>query len=286
MTKRFAMVLAVLACACSPQTGTLAVSASGEGAAVDGYPFEDVGFVDGWTMQFDVVLASVESFSLRGADGLEAGGVEPVLIDLHLGDAPLYDLAAVDARRWEDVRYVVAPATAASVDVGPVDPALRAQMIEEGWSLYVAGTAQKGETTRTFAWGFALDVLNSNCVSGDGTAGVVVPSNGTANGLVTLHLDHLFFDSLALDEAEMRFDAIAAMAEPDGSIPLANLANQRLASMQTADGSPLVDDTGAPIVYDPGSAALPEPTLLAMMQAAAVTIGHWQGEGHCDYTEQ
>lgn len=280
------LMVGVLLSACSPQTGTLAVSASGEGAAVDGYPFEDVGFVDGWTMQFDHVIVNIESFSLRGDDGLEAGGVDPVLVDLHLGDTSLYDLPAVDARRWEDVRYVVSPATEASVDIGVVDAALRAQMIEQGWSLYVAGTAQKGETTRTFAWGFALDVLNTNCVSGDGTAGVVVPTNGTANGLVTLHLDHLFFDSLSLDEAEMRFDAIAAMAEPDGSIPLSNLANQRLASMQTADGSPLVDETGAAIVYDPGSAALPEPTLLAMMQAAAVTIGHWQGEGHCEYVER
>ena len=156
-------------------------------------------------------------------------------------------------------------------------------MIERGWSLYVAGSATNGTVDRTFEYGFDMDVLNRRCVAGDGTDGVVIPNGALVDAQITLHLDHLFFDNLRLDLAEMRFDAMAAAADADGHVTLESLEGQRLADLQGIDGGPLVDEDGAPVTYDPGSAALDTPTLASLVREAATTIGHWNGEGHCEY---
>jgi len=285
MTERIMIpTLFILAAACADETGTVEVSISGEEAAVDGWPVGDVGFVDGWSMDFTTLVVNVGEVELRSADGETAAiEVDDALVDLHQGDRVLYTLDAVGARRWDDVRYRLRPPTDASVDFGPIDPAVRAQMIAQGWSVYLEATATKGDQTRTLAWGLDMNVLNARCVAGDGTDGLVVATGGVTEAQLTLHWDHLFFDSLVLDEAEMRFDAMAAVAEPDGSVPLDALDAQRLADLRDAAGDPLVDADGEPVVYDPGSEALPEPTLFHHVRSAATTVGHFQGEGHCDY---
>lgn len=270
--------------ACAGETGTLRVAVSGEEAAVQGWPVDDVGFVDGWSLTFSTLVVNVGGFELRGADAARASvdGADS-LVDLRGGVRVLYTLEGIDARRWEDVRYVLRPATAASIDEGPVDASVRARMIEQGWSVYLEATATKDGVTRTLAWGLDLDVLNRGCVGGDETDGVVVRAGGVTEAEITLHWDHLFFDSLVLDDAQMRFDAMSAVADAEGSVTLDALDRQRLADLRDAEGNPLLDAGGAPVVYDPGSAALPEPTLLHHMRAAATTVGHWNGEGHCDY---
>lgn len=276
----------LLACAllaCGGETGTLEIAVSGEEAAVSGFPVEDgPAFVDGWSLTFETLVVALERFELRGDDG-ESVAIEdaPVLVDLTRGDQRLYTLTGVGARRWEDVRYVMAPPTEASG--GDVDAGVRARMIAEGWSVYLEATATNGDLTRTLEWGLPLSVLNRRCVAGDETDGVVVAAGAITEGQITLHWDHLFFDSLRLDQAEMRFDAIAAAADEEGHVTLDALDAQRLADLRGLDGEPLVDADGAPIVYDPGSTALEEATLYHMVLAAARTVGHWQGEGHCDY---
>lgn len=277
-------VVALGLVACGGETGSVLVSVSGEEAAVEGWPVGDVGFVDGWSMQFETLVVSLDGFALVGDDSetadLEAG---PILVDLTGGERVVYELPVVGARRWEDVRYAMTPAREASVDQGDVDPAVRQRMITEGLSLYLEATATRGDETRTLEWGLAVDVENRRCENGDGTAGIVVAAGADNEVQMTLHLDHLFFDSLILDEAEMRFDAMAAVAEPDGSIDLQALGGQRLADLRAVDGEPLLDETGAPLVYDPGSAPLPEPTLLFHVLEATTTVGHFNGEGHCEY---
>lgn len=285
MTTMRTMMVVWLAAAvgCGGETGTLEISISGEEAATMGYPVGEIGFVDGWSMQFSALVVNVGGFELRGEDGDSAAAEGDVMVDLHQGDEVVHTLEAVGARRWEDVRYELRPATAESRAVGAVDPAVRQRMIDNGWSVYLEATAQKDGVTRTLTWGFDEHVLSRECVGGDGTMGVVVPTGAVAEGQITFHWDHLFFDTAALDDANMRFDAMAAAADPDGAVTLEGLNEQRLADLRGADGEPLVDDMGAPVVYDPGSAPLPEPTLRYHVLALATTIGHWNGEGHCHY---
>jgi hypothetical protein len=51
-------------------------------------------------------------------------------------------------------------------------------------------------------------------------------------------------------------------------------------------GMPIVDGEGNPVVYDPGPLVLSERNLRGYVKAAATTVGHFNGEGHCDYVLQ
>jgi hypothetical protein len=277
-----AIVLTLCLAACGEETASLTVTVSGEEAAVHG--FDAAAFEDGWAIAFDALVVSLSGFELHGADGGDAMlASDPVLVDLHRGDAEAWVFEGVAARRWEDVRYRIAPATSQARDIGEVHPSIRARMIDEGLSIYVEATATKGELSRRLEWAFTLDVAHSHCAGADGTDGIVVAAGAQNETQITLHWDHLFFDSLALEEAAMRFDAIAAAADESGLVTLEALSAQRLADLRGLDGGPLVDDSGDPVLYDPGSTPLSEPTLRGMIEAVAATVGHLDGEGHCVY---
>ncbi len=279
--RMFVSLLVCGAIGCGGEVGALAVTVSGEEAAVSG--FDASAFDDGWRVDFDALVVSLSAFELRGADGEEAMlESDAVLVDVTEGDTTAWTFEGVGARRWEDLRYRIAPVTAGARDVGTVDPAIRQRMIDEGLSIYVEATATKGDLTRRLEWAFTLDVGHSHCVGADGTDGIIVAAGAQNETQVTTHWDHLFFDSLALDEAGMRFDAIAAAG--DDVITLEDLSSQRLAELRGLDGEPLVDEEGAPVVYDPGSTPLSEPTLRGMVEAVTATVGHLDGEGHCEYT--
>jgi hypothetical protein len=89
----------------------------------------------------------------------------------------------------------------------------------------------------------------------------------------------LFFDSYADDEAELRFEAMAAVAPQTGPLTLEHLAEQdNLSDPFGSEGEPL------DFAYDPGSSFDPVPeSLREYVIAAATTTGHWNGEGHCRY---
>ncbi len=281
--RRIIVGLASFAClsaGCGGETASLAVTISGEEAAVSG--FDASAFADGWNVRFDALVVSVRSFELLGRDGDDARlESDPVLVDLHQGDVLAWSFEGVGARRWDDVRYRIAPAAEEARVIGTIDPAIRQRMIDEGLSIVVEGEAEKGELSRRFEWAFALDVLSSRCEGADGTDGIIVASGAQNETQITTHWDHLFFDSLALEDASMRFEAIAAAG--DGVITLEDLSSQRLADLRGLDGEPLVDDEGMPVVYDPGSTPLTEPTLRGMIEAVTTTVGHLDGEGHCEY---
>lgn len=279
MTKKVLALMVCGAMGCGGEAGSLAVTISGEEAAVSG--FDESAFADGWRIDFDALVVSVSAFELH-ADGEDAMlESDPVLVDVSQGDTTAWSFEGVGARRWSDVRYRIAPATSGSRDLGAVDSAIRQRMIDEGLSIYVEATATKGDLTRRLEWAFTLDVAHSHCAGADGTDGIIVAAGAQNETQITTHWDHLFFDSLALDEANMRFDAIAAAG--DDVITLEDLSSQRLADLRGLDGEPLVDEEGASIVYDPGSTPLREPTLRGMVEAVAATVGHLEGEGHCEY---
>lgn len=282
MTRAVVTSMAVLAAACGGETGALTVTVSGEEAAVSG--FDAGAFEDGWAVGFDAIVVSLSAFDLHGSGGAHAAlEGDAVIVDLTRGDATLWTFEGVPARRWEDVRYRIAPATDQARDVGAVDAALRRRMLDGGLSMLVVGTASRDDLTRDFDLAFTLDVGHSRCQGSDGTDGIIVRTGGDSETQITLHWDHLFFDSLALDDAGMRFEAIAAASDGSAPITLSDLSAQRLVDLRGTDGSPLVDEDGAPVVYDPGSTPLSEPTLRGMIEAVAVTVGHLDGEGHCEY---
>jgi hypothetical protein len=157
------------------------------------------------------------------------------------------------------------------------------RMRDAGYSFYIEATAHKGERDVEVAWGFPFSVQLSRCENGlDGTDGLVIRDSAQNSAQVTVHLDHLFFDSWAVEEPELRFDAMAAVAPAGGPLTLFDLAKQdNLSDLKGADGKPL------DLAYDPGSAFSPVPKNLEQYVIdAATTTGHWNGEGHCKYVRE
>jgi len=269
-------------------TGSLTIEISGEEAALSGYPVgsgaSEIAFADGWTLDFRKVLVSLSHFELKTAGGDDADlESDSVVADLHPGDAELWRFDEVPARRWDRVGYRYQPPSDGTRRVGGASQADVALMRDEGYSFYIEGTARKGEREVEIAWGFPFAVQLSRCQNGlDETDGVVVRENAQSSAQITVHLDHLFFDNWAVDEPNLRFDAMAAVAPADGPLLLSDLAKQNnLSDLKAADGQPL------DLAYDPGSAFSPVPTNLEQYTIeAATTTGHWNGEGHCDYAHQ
>lgn len=284
----FGSALVALGAGCSGATGTLVVEASGEEAATVGYPAGEIAFADGWSLTFEQILVSVDGLSLVQGDQRPALEAESTVIDLTDGDQVVWTLPALPAQRWSDVGYAIAVPTTASRRLGAVTESDVAAMIAAGASFRMLGTATHPTHGRyEVDLALPLRVRMTGCVSGrDGTDGIVIPASGTHTSQLTLHLDHLFFDSARAEEPSLRFEAWAAAAGADRIVTLDELAAQSLADLRGLDGMPLDDEAGAPIVYEPPSTGLPEPTLEAFVLAEALTIGHFEGEGHCDYAAE
>jgi len=287
-----AALLALTACGGDETegTGSLRVRISGEQGAKVGYPFtadgETIGFVDGWSLTFDTVVAGVGGVRLRTASGEEAVvDVDDVVAELRVEDPLAWTLEGIPARRWDRVSYDLLVPPVGARNLGAVSETTLARMRTLGAALYVAGTATPATGTAvTFELYLPDAVAADSCVSGlDETNGVIVAANTVNDVELTLHLDHFFFDSLT-DDAVMRFEAIGAAASATNHVTLDDLTTQDLTELRNTAGTPLIDEAGAPIVYDPGAAPLAAQTLREFIRANARTVGHFNGEGHCDYS--
>lgn len=289
LTKAGVLGLAALLAACGEDelgSASLAIAISGEEAALSGYPVgegeDEIAFADGWTLEFSHVILALKGFELKTSDGDDAAlSSDAVVADLHLGEPELWRFDGVPARRWDRVSYQYAPPMPDTRKANAVDAALVEKMASEGWSMYVEATAHKGDQDVKLQFGFPFSLQLSRCENGqDNTDGVVVRENGRNAAQITVHLDHLFFDSWATDEPSLRFDAMAAVAPEGGPLTLDDLAKQNnLSALKGADGKPLDFDA-----YDPGSSFNPVPKDLEEYTVqGATTTGHWNGEGHCVY---
>lgn len=222
-----------------------------EGLPFDPMPTnEALVFLDGWSLQFDRWLVVVNSVSLNqpgpdpaqqqkvgAAVAREAG---PFLVDLTRpvkGDeTPLFtfkqaaDGKALDTQTRYALSFDTGPATSAArrINVAPGDSALVEQMIQKGYSHYVEGTATHDPdtsdafkdypTTVKFRFGWGGSVSYLNCSNPDNGAdeeknrGVQPKQDGPQRAVLTLHLEHPFWDKLNIENPPLRFDPIAARA--------------------------------------------------------------------------
>ncbi len=118
-----------------------------------------------------------------------------------------------------------------------------------GISLYVAGTARKGDTTLRFAWPFRGRARYRECqntVDGVVKRGLTLSQNGDVTVDVTLHAEALFVDSVTAANPALRFDAIAsadALGNGDGEVTLDELSQVPLTDLQT-DAAYVEGDAG------------------------------------------
>ena len=123
----------------------------------------------------------------------------------------------------------------------------------------LSGSATRDGVTKTFAWTFDQETHYDSC---EPTTSVARGEDATFQ--VTVHADHYFYDSLVSEEPALAFQALAdADADADGVITRAELE---------------VADIGS---YDPGSDGGID-DLWSWLVAQNRTLGHVDGEGHCD----
>ncbi len=235
--------------------GTLRVTIYGEAFIEDQIPAADV--ADGWAIDFSRFLVCVGDIA---ADEMPLEGQH--VFDLTQpsgGDGHEVGTLEVPAGIVEHLDYRVAPFSSAVA--GNVTDADVGFMTSMGYALFVEGTATRGADTIAFAWGFDTDTRYSHCHTEQH-----VRDGGEATSQITIHADHLFYDDLELPEPNVAFDLVAsADAEPDGAV--------------TPDELRAVDLTGL-ANYGVGSRDISD--LWSYISAQTSTLGHIDGEGHCD----
>jgi hypothetical protein len=224
----FLLLPAMAACG-TEDNGTVAVTAYGESFIEEGIPASEMG--DGWAIEFSRFEVSIRDVEVAGV----AISV-PASIDLSestSGQGHPLGSALVPSGDYTDARYTVA-------------------------NIEVEGTATKGSETKSFEWVFDQATDYTECETTTS-----VQEEVAATFQITIHADHLFYDSLVADEPQVLFQPLA---DADGD------ANGIITETELAAA-----DIG---VYDPGSEDGID-DLWTWLSAQARTTGHVDGEGHC-----
>lgn len=213
--------------------GTVEVSVYGESFIEEGIAASEVD--DGWSVlfeRFDVVIRDIEVAGAR----IENPAVTDLTQPSSGAGHPLGS-AAVPAGGHTGASFIVA-------------------------RVEVVGRAMKNGETKTFAWTFDQPTRYEDCETTTSVA------NGErAEFEITVHADHLLYDSLVAEEPRLLFQPLAdADQDQDGAITQAELADA---------------DIGA---YDPGSDGDVN-DLWSWLVAQSRTLGHVDGEGHCHARE-
>ena len=239
-------------------TGTVAVEIWGEELIEAGIPASE--FADDWAITFDAFVVTIGAVSAAGVDFPEAQAFDLT----QPGPLPLATLPA-NAGVIEPVGYSLVP-TDGNTRNSNVDSELFDTLVVEGWSVYLRGSATKDGSTITFAWGFDVSVTYLDCHA-TGT----VPANGTGNTQLTIHGDHLFYESLVDHNASLRFGALAdADGDGDGDITPAELTAMSGIAFGALDHYDVPAGSGIDNLWD-------------YLTAQVETLGHIDGEGHCDF---
>jgi hypothetical protein len=267
-------VMAAVSCGpVAAGSGSIDAQVWGEDFVTQGIPASE--FADGWGVQFTKFLVHVSGvrFAATGGPSYELPGPGRVW-DLKLATTPisLGMIPRVEARRLDRVQFELS-ATAMESLAGNASEADVAVMRTGRYAMYVEGTAtHPTRGMRSFRWGFSGSTRFTGCQDDARMPGLVVTSGSApTRAQVTVHADHLFYDGLQNPDARLRFDAIAAAdRDGNGAVTLEELAMVDLTSLPTGQ-------------YQTGSARGVN-TLRDFVTALTTTVGHWNGEGHCDET--
>lgn len=225
-----ALVLALLASACGDDgdaEGTIVVTAYGEEFVEEGLTTDD-----GWDVQFDRFDVSF-------------GGVS--IADAIVTAATTVDVAVPSAGQGHEIGRVTVP-------TGTYDDA-RFTITR----VAIKGRAQKDGVEKRFALAFDDAVSYSLCETS-----TRVRKGAEARFEITIHADHLFFDSRASAEPNLLFQALAdADADDDDVITEDELEAAGLGA------------------YDPGSDGADIDNLWDYLERLITEIGHADGEAHC-----
>lgn len=218
--------------ACS--SGDWVVTTWGEDFIEDEIPSGE--FSDGCAVRYDTFSVNISEAALLDGDDEIAGEVEAGVFDVTEPGPQTVGVASVPAAHYDTARFVISP------------------------DIHVVGTLTCGADSVTFDWSFDTETTYL-CEPAD----LTVPSGGEATTDLTIHGDHLFYDSLESADAGLQGQPILeADADKDGAVTLAELSAVSVASIGHDVGQySEVTDLGAFITH------------------LSRTLGHVDGEGHC-----
>lgn len=256
--------VALAACGDDPAAGTLTVTVYGEAYIEEGIPATT--FSDGWAVGFDKFLLTLGGAAAKAGEGAAEITVPQYRVfDLAKPSGGVgFVLGTVPAPggTYDHFGYRIRPE--ASATAGNADAADVTALEASGASMRIVGTATKGSQVITFDWAFAKNLSHAHCDVDDVVDGNAVTMQAT------IHADHLFYDDLVSSDPNVSFDLVAASdgadgSAPDGDITLAELAAQDITAEER---------------YQVGS--FPVTDLRAFIEHQAGTVGHVNGEGHCE----
>ncbi len=267
MKKLIVVVCSLSWLACEAPRSRLEVSIYGESFIEDEIPAEEVS--DGWRVQFDRFLVSVAEVTVaRGHEAPDVAMTEARVFDLaKSSDSAGYVVVdqEVPAGIYDHLEYRIAPPAAGKATVGNAAEADLQLLLDRGASVYVEGTAEKDGQTKHFAWAFDTDARYSHC---DTT--IDAKSGETGAAQLTIHGDHLLYDDLFSETPNVAFQLIAdADANQDGEITQAELQAMDLRTQAR---------------YQVGSTGITD--LWRFIRFQTTSVGHIDGEGHCEVTRQ
>lgn len=220
--------LALVSCAVSPET--VAIRAYGEPFIEEGIAADEMD--DGWAIAFSSFEVEVLEAELGGILFEPSGPVE--LARNSQGKGHELGSISVPEGTYTDGGFVLG-------------------------AIHAVGVATKGRDTKHFDWRFDNRVRYSSCESE-----VLVKSGQEASFQITVHADHLFYDSIVAEEPGLKFQALAdADEDGDGEITVEELERADIGS------------------YDPGSSGDID-DLWSYLEALTLALGHADGEGHCE----
>lgn len=232
--------------------------------------------VDGWTARFDKYVVALGNVRL-GRDANHIDVTDEVrrvydLVQIPQSDWELTELVALEAKRYDFFGYETVHADAAERH-GSVSEADFDEMVEHHATYLIEGRISRDAEEVSFRFLVPADTAYGPCEA-DGLPGVVITGGGTSAVGLTIHGDHLFFDSFGTHDVQRRAQWIAdADVNADGHVDTAEL--------RTITGTALSQLLPSDRYALGGWTAFPIESAYDFLRAQLHTQGHFQGEGEC-----
>jgi hypothetical protein len=283
---RCALALLLAGCSLGP-TGDVRIDLEAEDTIsrglASGTSEEDV--IDGWSVTYTQFIATIGDVRIaRSATSTMQHRPTRTVVDLRSLPAsgfPLASFASLEVARWDVLDFTTPPASVDAVRDASVSPADLDEMIAGGCTFLIAGVlTDASETSVAFHLCIPADTGYGPCSTPDGMSGIAVVPSATTPAHITIHGDHLWFDSFpsgaeAIVERRAQW-MVDCDHDHDGHVTEAELRATPAARVLTTThhydlaGAPTVDGHGIQTAWD-------------FVRAQMSTVGHFQGEGECPW---
>jgi hypothetical protein len=265
----FVLAMAAVACVgCGEEAEEATIDGEGQyRLTVYGEAFiEDVipaDATDGWEIDFEEFLIVVGDVEVMNKEGESGALSEARVFDLTKGSGGgghEVSVLTVGAGDYDALSYTVAPSSGAVAGNAAQE---RVDFMKAmSYGIYVKGKASKEGVEKRFAWGFGNQTRYVGC-----EVSAAVRPGAAGESQMTIHSDHLFYDDLVSEEPNVAFELVAsADADGDGEVTLEELSGVDLAAQERYQVGSLTEVTN----------------LRQFIEAQTRTVGHIDGEGHCD----